>query len=100
MKLLCWRCGVLTLSALVALSGAASAAEKGKNLASFGSLEQASPEAVKAEAQAWAKKALAGDRLKKFDAIWKAEDRPLGDTQRRRIRRHQRSPGQRRSVLA
>ncbi len=67
---------VLLLGGGQALVGA----EKKKDLASFGSLEPANPAAVKAEAEAWFKKTVTDAATKaKFDAIWKAENRPLLD---------------------
>jgi hypothetical protein len=71
-----------TLAALLLLGGGQVlvGAEKKKDLASFGALEAPSLEAVRADAEAWAKKAgLTEAKQKKFTAIWKAADRPLVD---------------------
>jgi hypothetical protein len=69
-----------TLAALLILGGgqALVGAEKKKDLASFGTLEPASLEAVRAEAEAWAKKTgLTQAKQTKFAAIWKTADLSL-----------------------
>jgi hypothetical protein len=67
---------VLLLGGGQALVGA----EKTKGLASFGTLEPANPAAVKAEAEAWFNKTVKDTAKKqKFEAVWKAENRPLFD---------------------
>ena len=80
MKLLSWRSATTILSTLVVAGFAQAAEPSGKKLAAFGSLEAASPDAVRVEAEAWLKKSgLTGDQQKQFQAIWKAADRPLTD---------------------
>jgi hypothetical protein len=81
MKLHHWF-SVSTLAAFLVLGGgqALVGAEKKKDLASFGALESPSLEAVRADAEAWAKKAgLSAAKKQKFEAIWKAPDRVLVD---------------------
>jgi hypothetical protein len=55
------------------------AAPADKNLGGFGNLEPANPTAVKAEAEKWFKKAVPAAKKEKFQAIWKAETRPVLD---------------------
>jgi hypothetical protein len=63
---------------MLVCGGSALADPAAKKLATFGSLEPASPEAVKADAENWFKKAgLGADKQKKFAAIWQAKDRSL-----------------------
>jgi hypothetical protein len=55
-------------------------AEKKKELASFGTLAPANPAVVRADAEAWLKKAgMADAQQKKFQAIWQQADLPLLD---------------------
>jgi hypothetical protein len=79
MKSRLWRSLALVLSALISLSGSVHAAS-GKEGASFEVLQPVSPEAVRADAEAWLKKAVKDPaRRKQFAAIWKADKRPLLD---------------------
>jgi hypothetical protein len=76
MKLLPWWCAAL--AAWLVAGGSLNA--ETKKLAAFGALEAARPEAVKAEAEAWIAKAVKDEaKIKQFQAIWKAADRPLTD---------------------
>ena len=80
MKALPWRCSALALAALVGMGGYANADPTEKKVISFGALEAASPEAVRAQAEAWVKQAVKDDAKKQqFETIWKAADRPLMD---------------------
>jgi len=78
-----WRHWFLTPALAVLLIGDGQAlvgAEKKKDLTSFGTLEPANAKVVRAEAEAWLKKAVPdGTKKQKFEVIWKAEDRPLFD---------------------
>jgi hypothetical protein len=80
--------GRLTAAALAALllsggrlpaADAEPAKRPARELASFGALETARPDATRAQAQDWLKAAGKADTLRKeFDAVW-ASDRPLLD---------------------
>jgi hypothetical protein len=71
------------LAALLIIGGSGRAlvgAEKKKDLTSFGTLEPANAKAIRAEAEVWFKKAVSdGTKQPQFEAIWKAEERPLFD---------------------
>jgi hypothetical protein len=80
MKLLSWRLAAVALVATLACGGYLRGASSDKKLTSFGTLEPANPAAVKAAAEGWFKKAVQEPGKKaQFDAIWKAENRPLFD---------------------
>jgi hypothetical protein len=80
MKLLPWRFAALTTAALLLGGGSLQAGPEAKKLDRFGSLEAADVATVRAEAEAWFKKAGLGEAKKKeFAAIWQAADRPLMD---------------------
>ncbi len=78
MKRICL--SAMLLSALLAGSGQALAIDA-KKPPSFGTLDAASADAVKVQAQAWLKAAGKTDAgtSDKFEAIWKQTDRPVLD---------------------
>ena len=69
--------GVILLGGRQALIGS----EKERGVVSFGALEGATPEAARAQAQAWLRQVGKADpaTLQKLDAIWKQDDRPVLD---------------------
>jgi hypothetical protein len=80
MKSVPWRFAAAAVGALLVGAANLHAEPDAKKLASFGALEAADPAAVRAEAEAWAKKASLSDAQKKeLAAIWKAAERPLFD---------------------
>lgn len=83
MRIRCHWFSTPALAALLLMGGQAlvgAEKKKDKDLASFGALEPASVETVRAEAEAWVKKVgLTDAKKQRFAVIWKAADRTLVD---------------------